>query len=82
MPDGARDGGKECAPSSPSLPREPVWAIIFKPWAETPIYHRNVRTSTVIGKTACGRKVHPLTPWLPMKHVKKFARPCRGCFPS
>jgi hypothetical protein len=32
--------------------------------------------------TVCGRRVGVYVPWLPKKHVKKFARPCKGCYPS
>lgn len=56
-----------------------LWAVILKPWLDEPIYHVAGATPTV---TRCGRKVGPFMPWLPMKHVRKFARACEGCFPG
>lgn len=55
-----------------------LWAIIFKPWQDVPIYHAHAPLSM----TRCGRRVGLHTPMLPMKHVRKFARPCRSCYPS
>lgn len=57
----------------------PIWAIIFKPWADEPVYHRR---SVRRGLTQCGRKIGTETPWLPFKHAVKFGRPCKGCFSS
>ena len=55
-----------------------LWAIIFKPWPETPIYHALGQAQ----QTRCGRRIGEYTPMLPMKHVRKFGRPCRSCYPS
>lgn len=55
-----------------------MWAIIFKPWEALPVYHR----PTPRMKTLCGRMISRTTPWLPLKHVVKFARPCKGCYPA
>jgi hypothetical protein len=54
-----------------------LWAIIFKPWPDQPIYHGHAGK----GKTRCGRQIGDYTPMLPMKHVVKFARACRSCYP-
>ena len=55
----------------------PVWGIIFKPWADEPIFH-------AVGDdplhTACGRPIGMTTPGFPLKHARKFGKPCRGCF--
>ena len=61
---------------------EPYWGIIFKPWQDIPVAHRMRRTDEPGWFTACGRRVGLSTPMFPWKHVKKFARPCKGCFPS
>lgn len=62
-------------------PVEPRWAIIFKPWADEPIYHR--RTDWTLGHiTLCGRPIGQFTPMWPFKHAKKIGRPCKGCFPA
>ena len=54
------------------------WAIIFKPWLDQPVYHRlESRDYTV-----CGREVGLYRPSLPLKHVVKFGRPCRSCWPD
>lgn len=63
----------------------PMWAIIFRPWPDTPVYHRHKvgsMTREVWGVTVCGREISRDLPWLPTKHVVKFARPCKGCFPE
>lgn len=67
----------------------PLWAIIFKPWADEPIYHAHKRVFWYDPDfrghkwlTRCGRPIGEHTPWLPMKHVVKIGRPCRGCFPQ
>lgn len=61
----------------------PMWAIILRPWPDEPVYHRMaLRKPNEPAATKCGRKISEYTPWLPTKHVVKFARPCKGCFPS
>jgi len=53
------------------------WAVVFRPWQDEPVFHR-------LGdrrRTPCGRVIGVDLPWLPMKHARKFARPCRGCWP-
>lgn len=55
-----------------------LWAIIFRPWPDRPVYHAYVG----MGMTRCGRRIGAFTPMLPMKHVKKFGRPCRSCYPA
>lgn len=62
----------------------PQWAVIFNPWTDEPVYHRlGVRRPWHGGDTtACGREVDAFKPWLPFKHVVKFGRPCKGCFPE
>jgi hypothetical protein len=69
------------AVASGTLP-EPMWAIIFKPWEDVPVYHAEYRSDQMayMPKTVCGRPVGLLLPHLPMKHVKKFGKPCKGCF--
>jgi hypothetical protein len=63
----------------------PLWAIILDIWANDPVYHRFASArrgvdGTWRDYTSCGRVVGAYKPWLPMKHVVKFARPCKGCF--
>lgn len=58
----------------------PRWAMIFNIWADEPVYHR--LSSESPDSTACGREIGLYKPTLPMKHVEKFGRPCRGCFPA
>lgn len=61
----------------------PMWAIILRIWADEPVYHRywgNLKSGE--DRTKCGRRIGAFVPWLPMKHVVKFARPCKGCFPE
>jgi hypothetical protein len=53
------------------------WAVIFRPWPDEPIFHALEHRDT-----RCGRAVGLYTPLLPLKHVRKFARPCRSCWPS
>jgi hypothetical protein len=55
-----------------------LWAIIFKPWPDEPVYHGFAG----VGQTLCGRKIGLYHPMIPMKHALKFARPCRSCYPS
>jgi hypothetical protein len=55
-----------------------LWAIIFKPWADVPVYHKEAEAP--LWTTVCGRSVGLHLPYLPMKHVVKFGRPCKGCF--
>lgn len=55
-----------------------LWAIIFKPWPDKPVYHGHAGH----GLTLCGRRIGDTTPMLPMKHAKRFGRPCRSCYPS
>jgi hypothetical protein len=55
-----------------------LWAIIFKPWPDKPVFHGFVGR----GMTRCGRKIGPYHPMLPMKHARKFGRPCRSCYPE
>lgn len=57
---------------------EPQWAIILDIWKEAPVYHSESTVSR--GSTRCGRVIADGKPFLPHKHAKKFARPCRGCF--
>lgn len=55
-----------------------LWAIIFKPWPNRPTYH-------ALGpnrRTRCGRRLGGCTPMLPMKHVRKFGKPCKSCWPG
>ena len=62
-------------PSERSKPDD-LWAVVFHPWPDQPIFHA-LRGRT----TLCGREVGLYTPLLPMKHVRKFGRPCRSCWP-
>jgi hypothetical protein len=55
-----------------------MWAVIFKPWEDEPVYHRSAPEHS----TACGRSRGPGTPMWPFKHAKRIGRPCKGCFPS
>jgi hypothetical protein len=59
-----------------------LWAVIFKPWADVPVYHKEDDKAawSPLGKTVCGRGIGLGLPALPMKHVVKFGRPCKGCF--
>jgi len=59
-----------------------MWAIILRPWLDEPVYHAPAKRWDVRGRytTLCGRAISEYTPWLPAKHVKKFGRPCKGCF--
>ena len=64
---------------------EPQWAIILDIWKDEPIYHRHGGFRGMSEErrpiTTCGRKIASYKPSLPMKHVKRFARPCKDCFP-
>ncbi len=57
----------------------PQWAIIFQIWKEEPVFHKLAIASR--DYTSCGRRIGVYLPLLPMKHARKFGRPCRGCFP-
>lgn len=57
-----------------------LWAVIFNIWRDEPIYHKLAAPGT--WATQCGRKIGLHTPLLPMKHVKRFSRPCRSCYPQ
>jgi len=65
-----------------------LWAIIFKPWKDEPVYHAFAKDLLrpyefhLAYMTRCGRRIGDGTPMLPMKHVRKFGRPCRSCYPS
>jgi hypothetical protein len=60
---------------------KPMWVIILDPWKDEPVYHADNGNSFVgRGQTKCGREIGAYKPYLPFKHVVKFARPCRGCF--
>lgn len=66
---------------------EPLWAIILDIWKDEPIYHlkdygRKLSPGVIAPRTICGREIGLGKPFLPMKHAKKFSRPCKGCFPS
>ena len=58
-----------------------LWAVIFNIWRDEPIYHGVERRWQGL-YTHCGRRLGSKTPALPMKHVEKFARPCRSCYPQ
>jgi len=58
--------------------REPMWAIVFKPWDNEPVYHRYGGDLA----TVCGRRVGLHKSMWPFKHAKKVGRPCKGCFPG
>ena len=60
--------------------REPMWAIIFKWWPDEPTYHRKADWQLGL-RTVCGRKFGLYTALIPLKHAKKFGKPCKGCFP-
>ena len=53
---------------------EPVFHAydVGRPWTEYP--HSDF--------TLCGWRIALAKPWLPFKHVVKFGRPCKGCFPE
>lgn len=55
-----------------------MWAVIFKPWPDEPVYHR----LDLHFKTKCGRPIGLHTPMWPFKHAKRIGRACKGCFPS
>jgi len=55
-----------------------MWAIVFKPWDNEPVYHRYGGDLA----TVCGRRVGLHKSMWPFKHAKKVGRPCKGCFPS
>lgn len=71
----------------------PFFVYILNIWPDEPIYHRSEdierwRARTLEERrtqrdwTACGRPVSDYKPQLPHKHARKFARPCKGCFPD
>jgi len=62
-----------------------MWAMIFKPWDDVPVYHRLKASYRFYGdalETACGRKVGLHKSFWPFKHAKRIGRACKGCFPS
>jgi hypothetical protein len=60
----------------------PLFVVILNIWPEEPVYHKEADWQGPRNVTACGRPVAYWKPWLPHKHVVKFARPCKGCFPA
>lgn len=68
--------------------RERSYAVVLKPWEDTPAYHaygdsRPVKVGTQtkdMDETACGRPMLPSEVLIPVKHAKKFGRPCQQCW--
>lgn len=58
--------------------QDPRWGVILKAKAPVPIWHR---VATAGAYTACGRKIGFLAAWLETRHLKVFAKKCKGCFP-
>ena len=56
------------------------WAVIFQIWKDEPVYHR--LSFGAKGATVCGRTLGLHKPLYPLKHARKFAKPCRGCHQS
>ena len=61
---------------------DPYWAVIFQPWRDEPVMHKLDFWGAFKHRTACGRTIGSNKPLLPMKHAKKFATQCKGCFPE
>jgi len=63
-------------------PEDVYWAIVMRPWLDEPVFHRVMEAQgrRYPDYVQCGRKIGSFTPWLPRKHVVKFARPCKDCF--
>ena len=66
--------------------QDPTWGVILDPKKPVPIFHfpgsvedDEYEETTIF--TRCGRAVtwSGLVPWLPLRHLKRFARPCRSC---
>ena len=61
------------------------YGIILDIWKNDPVFHGFSPERSRIGAaefTRCGREISSYKPWLPIEHVVKFARPCKGCFPQ
>jgi hypothetical protein len=56
------------------------YGVAFDIFADLPVYHRlRVGHSPKGVITVCGREVGVYRPLLPLKHLEKFARLCKGC---
>lgn len=63
--------------------RTPTWGVVLRIWQDEPVFHiRGWQQGWAKEVTACGRVIGPGIPYLPYKHVVKFARPCKGCMPA
>lgn len=62
------------------------YAVVLDIWKPEPIWHVPGWDGKPLFQaqeiTRCGRKIGSYKPWLPRKHVAKFARPCKTCFPG
>jgi hypothetical protein len=64
--------------------KESRWGVILDARKAVPIYHRIVGTkfngSYWAPKSACGRWIES-DRYLQLRHLKMFAKKCKGCYP-
>lgn len=57
----------------------PRWAVVLDISKDTPTFHAYARAEN--DRTLCGRLIGLNRVGIPMRHARKFAQECRGCFP-
>lgn len=69
--------------------REREYVVILKPWEDEPTYHayddatriaKIDNKNQLIDETVCGRDLRGPSLFVPLKHAKKFGRPCQQCW--
>lgn len=61
--------------------QDPKWGVVLNVDRPVPIYHLFGLFESGRAITRCGRVVSwgGMSPYLPIKHLKRFARVCRSC---